>query len=364
MLELSKKSNLLEQSVYQYSLQDIDEPNLYREIYNYEEIPKIPFNHRRVPLRMPDEIWITDTTFRDGQQARTPYTVKQITDLYKMLSQLGGPKGLIRQTEFFLYGEQDRKALYACREMGLAFPEITTWIRASMKDFQLVKDMEIEETGILVSCSDYNIFKKLNMKRSQAIEYYKKTVAAALEMGIRPRCHFEDITRADYYGFVLPFISELQKMSDEAGIPIVIDAGPADPKFPLEELPEIEIFSPNETETEIFTGVKPVDEASCALAVSRLSERVKAKHYCIKLGDKGCYADGRIIPSFKTKAVDTTAAGDTFTAALTLEYLKDKDIERAAIFSCAAAAIAVGRMGASSSIPYLAEVEAFLDGRK
>lgn len=154
------------------------------------------------------------------------------------------------------------------------------------------------------------------------------------------------------------------KKADEAGIPIVIDAGPADPEFPLEELPEIEIFSPNETETEIFTGVKPVDEASCALAVSRLSERVKAKHYCIKLGDKGCYADGRIIPSFKTKAVDTTAAGDTFTAALTLEYLKDKDLERAAIFSCAAAAIAVGRMGASSSIPYLAEVEAFLDGRK
>ncbi|MBO7150461.1 MAG: 2-isopropylmalate synthase [Clostridia bacterium] len=224
MLELSKKSNLLEQSVYQYSLQDIDEPNLYREIYNYEEIPKIPFNHRRVPLRMPDEIWITDTTFRDGQQSRAPYTVKQITDLYKMLSQLGGPKGLIRQTEFFLYGEQDRKALYACREMGLAFPEITTWIRASMKDFQLVKDMEIEETGILVSCSDYHIFKKLNMKRSQAIDYYKKTVAAALDMGIRPRCHFEDITRADYYGFVLPFISELQKMSDEAGIPIKIRA--------------------------------------------------------------------------------------------------------------------------------------------
>ena len=60
MLELSKKSNLLEQSTYQYHLQDIDEPNLYREIYNYDEIPKIPFNHRRVPLRMPDEIWITD----------------------------------------------------------------------------------------------------------------------------------------------------------------------------------------------------------------------------------------------------------------------------------------------------------------
>ena len=224
MLELSKKSNLLEQSVYHYSLQDVPSPNLYREIYNYEEIPKIPFNHRRVPLCMPEHIWITDTTFRDGQQSRSPYTVKQIVDLYKMLAQLGGPRGIIRQTEFFIYGEQDRKALEACRSMGLPFPEITTWIRATLKDFQLVKDLEIEESGILVSCSDYHIFKKLGMKRSEAIEYYKKTVAAALDMGIRPRCHLEDITRADFYGFVLPFISELQKMSEDAGIPIKIRA--------------------------------------------------------------------------------------------------------------------------------------------
>lgn len=150
------------------------------------------------------------------------------------------------------------------------------------------------------------------------------------------------------------------KAASEAGIPIVIDAGPADPTFPLESLPEIEIFSPNETETEIFTGVKPVDEASCAEAVRKLSGRVNAKHFCIKLGDKGCYLDGAIVPSFKTKAVDTTAAGDTFTAALTLEYLKCGDLAKAARFANAAGAIAVSRKGASSSIPHLAEVEAFL----
>ena len=66
MIEISKKSNLLEQKSYRYQLQDIDEPNLYREIYTYTEIPKVPFNHRRVPLGMPHEIWITDTSFRDG----------------------------------------------------------------------------------------------------------------------------------------------------------------------------------------------------------------------------------------------------------------------------------------------------------
>ena len=150
------------------------------------------------------------------------------------------------------------------------------------------------------------------------------------------------------------------KAADKAGIPIVIDAGPADPNFPLESLPEIEIFSPNESETEIFTGISPTDEASCLKAVEILSSKVKAKHYCIKLGDKGCFVNGIIVPSFKTKAVDTTAAGDTFTAALTLEYLKDRDIIRAARFACAAASIVVSRPGASSSIPYRPEVEAIL----
>lgn len=145
-----------------------------------------------------------------------------------------------------------------------------------------------------------------------------------------------------------------------AGIPVVIDAGPADPDFPLDMLPEIEIFSPNETETEIFTGIKPTDEASCAEAVKKLAEHVNAKHFCIKLGDKGCYVDGVIVPPYKTEAVDTTAAGDTFTAALTLEYLKDGDILRAARFANAAASIVVSRSGASSSIPGRAEVEEVL----
>lgn len=224
MVELSSKTNLLEQKAYKYSLQDVAEPNLWRDIYNYEEVPKLPFNHRRVPIGMPEQIWITDTSFRDGMQSQAPYTPEQIAHLYKLLSRLGGPKGIIRQTEFFVYSEQDRRAVEKCRELGLEFPEITTWIRASLNDFKLIRDMEIKETGILVSCSDYHIFKKLGMTRSQALEHYKKTIYAALEMGIYPRCHFEDITRSDIYGFVIPFVNELQKMSGEAGIPIKIRA--------------------------------------------------------------------------------------------------------------------------------------------
>ncbi len=224
MLEVSPKTNLLEQKSYRYSLQDVKEPNLYRDIYNYEGVPKIPFNHRRVPMGMPEEIWITDTSFRDGQQSMNPYTVEQIVDLYKLLSRLGGPYGIIRQTEFFIYSEKDREAVRRCQELGLRFPEITTWIRASREDFKLVRDMGIRETGILVSCSDYHIFKKMKMTRGEAMKKYLDTVALAFEAGVMPRCHLEDITRADFYGFVVPFVNELMKMSQDAGIPVRIRA--------------------------------------------------------------------------------------------------------------------------------------------
>ena len=224
MLVLSNKTNLLEEADYKFSLQDVENPNLYRDIYNYSEVPKIAFNHRRSPMRMPEKIWITDTTFRDGQQSQEPFTVQQIVDLYRLMSRLGGPNGLIRQTEFFIYSKKDREALDKCRELNLPFPEITAWIRATKEDFKLVKEMGLSETGILVSCSDYHIFKKLNMTRKQALNHYLSIVASAFEAGIIPRCHFEDITRADFYGFVVPFINALHELSVKAGIPVKIRA--------------------------------------------------------------------------------------------------------------------------------------------
>src|SRR5699024_10030074 len=130
---------------------------------------------------------------------------------------LGGPNGLIRQSEFFLYSEKDRRALKECQDLGLKFPEITTWLRANEKDFELVKEAGVAETGILVSCSDYHIFKKMNLTRAQAMDKYLGIVKSALSHGIKPRCHFEDITRADFYGFVVPFANELMKLSRESG---------------------------------------------------------------------------------------------------------------------------------------------------
>lgn len=224
MLQFDNRSNLLMQAKYKYDLQDVAEPNLYREIYDYQHIPKIAFNKRHVPEDMPDEIWMTDTTFRDGQQSVSPFTPEQILHLFKLMSRLGGPKGLVRQSEFFLYTEQDQKALRLCQEAGLKFPEITTWIRANKKDFELVKQAGVAETGILTSCSDYHIFNKMHLTRAQAMDKYLGIVKDALDMGIKPRCHFEDITRADFYGFVVPFAEALMDLSRESGIPIKIRA--------------------------------------------------------------------------------------------------------------------------------------------
>ena len=224
MLELSNKTNLLEQKNYKYTLQDVPKPNLYNDLFTYEDVPKVSFNHRRVPMGMPEEIWITDTTFRDGQQSVEPYSVEQIVALYKLMSRLGGPFGIIRQTEFFVYSEKDRKAIEKCQELDLDFPEITTWIRATPEDFKLVRDLGIRETGILVSCSDYHIFNKMRMSRAQALDQYLGTVKMAFDAGVMPRCHLEDITRADFYGFVVPFVNELTKLSQEADIPVRIRA--------------------------------------------------------------------------------------------------------------------------------------------
>ena len=224
IIRYNKNHHVIEEHAYKPNLQDVPHPNLHRKIFTYGEIPKIAFNMRHVPMECPKDIYITDTTFRDGQQATKPFAVKDIVALYKMLHRLGGPNGIVRQSEFFLYSEKDREAVEKCLELGYDFPQVTSWIRANEKDFELVKQFGIKETGILVSCSDYHIFKKMNLTRGQAMEKYLAIVKKALERGIVPRCHFEDITRADYFGFVVPFAIELMKLSAESGIPIKIRA--------------------------------------------------------------------------------------------------------------------------------------------
>src|SRR5437588_761747 len=138
---------------------DRAEPNLLRDEFPYSRIPPIRFVADAVPQALPADTWITDTTFRDGQQARAPYSVEQIVHLYDLLNQLGGP--VIRQTEFFAYTPLDREA-----------------------------------------------------------EDYGKVVRAVIQTGLRPRCHLEDLTRADLDGFVAPLVESLQEIGREANIPV------------------------------------------------------------------------------------------------------------------------------------------------
>ena len=203
-------------------LVDVEKPNLYREVFPYAEFPKVVFDNQRVDIEIPEEIWITDTTFRDGQQARPPYMPEQILHIYDLLHQIDGGTGLIRQCEFFLYSEKDRKAVELCKARGYKYPEITGWIRAVAADFKLVSQMGLKETGILTSASDYHVFLKLGKTRAQAMNGYLDVVKASLDNGVRPRCHFEDITRADYDGFVLPFAAELLKIGEQYNQPVKV----------------------------------------------------------------------------------------------------------------------------------------------
>ena len=127
----------------------------------------------------------------------------------------------------------------------------------------------------------------------------------------------------------------------------------------------LEVFSPNETETEAYTGILPQGTDSALRAALALYKRVKAKYVVIKQGDRGAFVyDGKhffVIPSIRIgKPVDTTAAGDAFTAALTLEYLNSGNIRNAVKFGVAAGAITVTRRGAASSVPTDDEVRALI----
>ena len=122
---------------------DRSEPNLLRGEFPYSRIPPIRFEADAVARALPAHIWITDTTFRDGQQARAPYSVEQVVRLYDLLNELGGP--VIRQTEFFAYTPIDREAIAACQQRP--GPEVTTWMRASLDDLKAVQATGVKETG-------------------------------------------------------------------------------------------------------------------------------------------------------------------------------------------------------------------------
>lgn len=163
-------------------------------------------------------------------------------------------------------------------------------------------------------------------------------------------------------------VIEASRRANAAGIPVFIDAGPARTDFPLKELGKVEIFSPNETETRTFTGISPTGEESALRAAIKLSTMVNAKYIVIKWGDKGAFIfDGKeyyMVPAEDVTVVDTTAAGDVFSAVMTYVYMQTGNIVSAVKYANVAAAISVTRPGASSSIPTRAEVMEYVKNRK
>ena len=174
---------------------------------------------------------------------------------------------------------------------------------------------------------------------------------------------------AVYMQLEIPFdaVVEATKRANESGIPVFIDAGPASVDYDLSRLGKVEIFSPNESETRVFTGITPNSEENCLRAAIKLSTLVDANYIVLKLGDRGAFLyDGKqywTFPAEDTPVVDTTAAGDVFTAALTYWYLEKGNILKAADFAGCAAAVSVSRAGASTSVPTLSEVIAFAKAR-
>lgn len=118
-----------------YVLKNVKVPELYEKIFEYDRVPKVDFDDTLIKINLPKDFWITCTTFRDGQQARPPYTAEQIVELYKLIHKLGGDKGVIKQCEFFLYSDKDKRAVAECMKLGYKYPQVTGWIRAKKGRF-------------------------------------------------------------------------------------------------------------------------------------------------------------------------------------------------------------------------------------
>jgi ribokinase len=156
-------------------------------------------------------------------------------------------------------------------------------------------------------------------------------------------------------------IIDAYRFAKRAAVPVFLDAGPARP-FPLEELWGIDVLSPNETETLALTGIKVKSLDQAKLAAAQLAKRSDAGAVVIKLGSLGAMSrtrDGccQYFPAFKVHAVDPTAAGDAFTAALAVRFLKTGDIRQSVNYANLAGALATTRLGAQVSLPTDREIE-------
>ena len=196
--------------------------NSKRVYYNFDgKLPPVPMED--VPVLPPPvddgPKLITDTTLRDGAQdsriALFPHGAR--IKYYDLLHKLDNGTGTIYAVEAFIYQKRDAWTIEKLLERGYEFPKVTTWTRATPKDIKLLVELSqgrIKETGMLASASDHHIFDKLGFRsKEEAIEKYLQPIETALENDIIPRIHLEDCTRADIYGWVIPFMQRALDLS-------------------------------------------------------------------------------------------------------------------------------------------------------
>ncbi|MEM3371817.1 MAG: 2-isopropylmalate synthase [Candidatus Korarchaeum sp.] len=176
----------------------------------------IPRVARRAPSH---DLVITDTTLRDGQQGSRPFTEEECIKIYSLLSELDNGSGVIRDIELFPYTAKDRRVIKTLIDFGTT-PRPIGWIRASMEDLRLVKESGLDTTVLLTSVSDYHIYHKLGIDREVAKGKFLSVIREALRIGLRVKVAMEDITRSDIYGFVLPFMDEVMRISESEGVDV------------------------------------------------------------------------------------------------------------------------------------------------
>jgi isopropylmalate/homocitrate/citramalate synthase len=199
--------------------------NPNKQYYNYHgQLPPLPFEAE--PALIPPETekthpkLITDTTLRDGAQDShfALFPVETRLKYYDLLHELDNGTGCIEQVEVFIYQKRDLWALDRLLEREYQYPQVTTWTRALPKDIKLLVDVSqgrIKETGMLASSSDHHIFDKLGHRsKAEAADRYLAPILTACEYGIRPRVHLEDTTKADIYGFVIPFMQRVLRETE------------------------------------------------------------------------------------------------------------------------------------------------------
>ena len=257
------------------------------------------------------------------------------------LSRLGASASLLGRVGADPWGEE---LVGKLRENGVDTENVAAVDSLPTGNATIIVDQKGENRIVLIAGANDALLPE-DVDRALAGEAAWDAILLQLEIPIETVCHAISAAAA-------------------RGIPVILDAGPP-VKLPLEKLRGVTVLSPNESETEALTGIRPDGLESASRAAALLEESTGAREVVLKLGDRGalCRNDGHweLIEAHQVEVVDTTAAGDSFTAALAIEYTRETEVREAVRRAMAAGALAVTRLGAQPSLPTAEEVDRLLE---